>query len=255
MRHVVEEVPVERRVVVPLPPLPDLPSHEEKLLSRLRIHVGEQQPEIGELLPVVAGHLSDQRSLAVHDFVVRQGEHEVLREGVHHAEGQIVVMKLAVDGIFGEVAQRVVHPSHVPLHPESKPADVRRPRHHRPRRRLLGDHLHVRMDLVDVFIHPADEGDGFDVLPPAEIVRNPLALFARVVEVEHRGDRVDAQRVHVIDAEPVEGAAEQKAAHLVAPIVEDQRAPVGMESLARIGVLVQVCSVEIRQTVLVGGKV
>ena len=39
--------------------------------------------QVRELLPLVAGHLADERALAVHDFVVRQRQHEVLGERVH----------------------------------------------------------------------------------------------------------------------------------------------------------------------------
>ena len=66
-----QQVPVERGVVVPLAILPELAPHEEELLPGLSILVAEQQAQVGALLPVVAGHLVDQRSLAVHHLVVR----------------------------------------------------------------------------------------------------------------------------------------------------------------------------------------
>ena len=47
------------------------------------------------------GILLKQRALAVHHFVVRNRQHEILGEGVQHAEGDVVVVKLAVDRIFG----------------------------------------------------------------------------------------------------------------------------------------------------------
>src|ERR1044071_1167524 len=61
-------------------------------------------------------HFSNERPLAVHDFVVRQRQDEILRVRIHHPEGQVVVMEAPVNRVLGEVAQRVVHPSHVPLH-------------------------------------------------------------------------------------------------------------------------------------------
>jgi hypothetical protein len=42
--------------VVPLAPLAELAAHEQELLARLRPLVDQQQPQVGELLPVVAGH-------------------------------------------------------------------------------------------------------------------------------------------------------------------------------------------------------
>ena len=48
---------------------------------------------------------------------------------------------------------------------------------------------------------------------------------------------------------------QQEAAHLVAAVVEDEAAPVGVKALLRIGVLVQVRAVEVAEAVLVGGEV
>ncbi len=68
--------------MVPFLSLAELAAHEEKLLAGLGVHVAEQDAQVGELLPVVTGHLAEQRSLAVHDLVVGEGQHEVLVEGV-----------------------------------------------------------------------------------------------------------------------------------------------------------------------------
>jgi hypothetical protein len=58
--------------------LTELGAHEQELLARMSEHVGVEQPEIGETLPFVAGHAVDHRALAVHHFVVRERQHEVL---------------------------------------------------------------------------------------------------------------------------------------------------------------------------------
>jgi hypothetical protein len=68
--------------------------------------------------------------------------------------------------------------------------------------------------------------------------------LARVVEVEHRGDGVDAQPVHVELLDPVQRVGDEEVAHLVAAVVEDQRAPVLVLAAAGIGVLVQGLAVE-----------
>ena len=75
------------------------------------------------------GILSIKRALAVDDLVVRQGQDEVLGEGVDQAEAQAGRGVLAVDRVgFVEVAERVVHPAHVPLQAEPEPAEVGRSR-------------------------------------------------------------------------------------------------------------------------------
>jgi hypothetical protein len=113
--------------VAPLLPLGELAAHEEELLARVRPHEAVERAQVGELLPVVAGHLREQRPLAVHDFVVREREDEVLRERIDHREGQLVVVVAPVDRLALEVGERVVHPAHVPLEAEAEPAEVRRP--------------------------------------------------------------------------------------------------------------------------------
>ena len=56
-------------------------------------------------------------------------------------------------------------------------------------------------------------------------------------------------------AQPVERVREQEVAHLVAPVVEDERAPVGMRAAARVLVLVQRRAVEPRERPLVAREV
>ncbi len=51
----------------------------------------------------------------------------------------------------------------------------------------------------------------------------------------------------MVPVEPREGAGEQETAHLVAAVIENERAPVLLLALARIGVLVQVRAVKLRE--------
>ena len=119
-----QQFPADAVVVIPLLALADLLPHEQQLLAGMRPHVGQERAHVGELLPLVAGHFVEQRALAVHHLVVRNGQHEILGEGVQQAEGDVVVVILAVDGIVAEVVQHVVHPAHVPLHGEAQAVQV-----------------------------------------------------------------------------------------------------------------------------------
>src|SRR5580704_2775786 len=105
------------------------------------------------------------------------------------------------------------------------------------------------MFFVNFLIETAKKIDRFQVLAPAEFIRNPLALFAGVVEIKHGSDRIHAQAVDVIFVEPEHGARHQKAANLGAAVVEDVRLPVGMEALARVGVLVEMSAIEVGKAV------
>ena len=207
-------------------------------------HVGVEGAQVGVLLPVVAGHPRQQRALAVHHLVVRERQHELLGERVDQAEGQLVVVVAAVHRVEREVLERVVHPAHVPLEVEAQAARVGRPRHGRPGGRLLGRHQHARLGAVGHLVELAQEADRLEVLAAAVLVGQPLAGRPRVVAVEHRGHGVHAQPVGVVLAQPVEGARHEEVAHLVAAVVEDQRAPVGVRAAARVRVLVERRAVE-----------
>lgn len=82
MGLVVTEMPVETGVMVPFLPLPELTAHEQHLFAGMAVHVAIEQPEVGKSLPHVAGHLVEQRSFAVDHFVMREGQDEILTEGV-----------------------------------------------------------------------------------------------------------------------------------------------------------------------------
>src|SRR5947209_1271764 len=111
------------------------------------------------------------------------------------------------------------------------------------------------MSAVHDLVHAAEERDGAEVLAAAELVRHPLARLARVVEVERRRDGVDPETVGVIAVEPEERAVEQEVRDLVAAVVEDERAPVGMLALPRVGMLVEVGAVEVDEAMWIAREV
>src|SRR5260370_9974308 len=52
----------------------------------------------------------------------------------------------------------------------------------------------------------------------------------------------------------MERTAQKKAADFIAAVIEDQRLPIGMKSFARIGVLIEMRSVKVRESMLIGRK-
>ena len=164
-------------------------------------------------------------------------------------------MIAAMDGILREVGQRVMHPAHVPFHTEPQATHVGRPRHHRPRGRFLRDGLDSRVFLVSLGGELAQKINGFEIFASTELVWNPLSLFSRIVEIEHRSNSIHSQPVDVILIQPEQPARHKKAAHLVAAVVEDERLPVRMEALASIGVFEQVRAVKVGQPMRVGREV
>ena len=171
------------------------------------------------------------------------------------AERQLVVVVAAVDRVLLEVLERVVHPAHVPLEAEAQPAEVRRARDARPRRRLLGRADDARLVAVQDLVELLEERDRVEVLVAAELVGHPLAVLARVVEVQHRRDGIDADPVGVELARPEQRVGDEEVAHLVAAVVEDQRAPLRVRAAARVLVLVERRAVEARERPVVAREV
>ena len=100
-------------------------------------------------------------------------------------------------------------------------------------------------------VHALDEINGVEIFAAAELIGNPLAGLAGVVEVEHGGDRIHAEAVDVVLVEPEEGVGDEIVLNFVAAVIVDERAPIGMRALARIGVLVEMRAVELGKAVSV----
>src|SRR2546423_15154925 len=122
-------MPIELAVVVPLAPLTKFVAHEEQLFARMTKHPGVKHPQVGELLPFVARHLVDERTFAMHHFVVTEYENEMLLKRVEEREGDTALMKPAIDRIERHVVKEVVHPAHVPFEAEPESTEIDRPRH------------------------------------------------------------------------------------------------------------------------------
>ena len=123
---------------------------------------------------------------------------------------------------------------------------------------LVDSSAMVRMpgcSLVAELVELLEEVDRLEVLVAAEDVGDPFAGLARIVEVEHRGDGVDAEAVDVVALEPEQGVAEEEVADLGAAVVEDLRAPVAVLAEPRVLVLVEVGPVEVAQPVQVAREV
>ena len=172
-------------------------------------------------------------------------------KGIEQAEAEVVVVVFAVDRIQRHVPQRVVHPPHVPFEAKAEPADINRARHHRPGGQLLGHRGRAGLPEHQL-VHSAQERDRFEVFAPAESVRDPLPRVAAVVEVQHRGDRIDPDAVDVEFAQPVERARQQEIRDLTAAVIVDQRVPIGMIALPRVGVLVKRGTVKAAEPVRIG---
>src|SRR5690242_1992674 len=76
MLAILEHPPLETFLMLPFAALAELAAHEKELLARVRPHVTIEQPQVRELLPCIARHLADERTLSIYHFIVRKREHE-----------------------------------------------------------------------------------------------------------------------------------------------------------------------------------
>ena len=96
-------------------------------------------------------------------------------------------------------------------------------------------------------IHFSQEGHRLQVFAAAVFVGQPLTVFARIVQVEHGGDSIDANAIEVKLVQPVVRRGEQESFYLGTPVIEDVCAPVLMHAQARVFVLEQGSAVITRQ--------
>ena len=202
MIAVLQEVPVQAALYVPLARLRKFPAHEQQLGPGVGVHVPVEQAQIGEALPLVAGHPVQKAPFSMYYLIVRKRQHEVFRKRINQAEGELPVVVAAVNRIFFEVVERVVHPSHHPLLPKAQPTRVGWPRYARPGSGFLGHGEGVGKGPIYALVELAQKGNGLDIFLPPVLVRDPLSFFPGVIEVEHRGYSIHAQPVGMVLADP-----------------------------------------------------
>ena len=112
-------------------------------------------------------------------------------------------MPLSVQRIHVHIGQHVVHPAHIPLVVEAETVAVL-VGHAGERGALLGDHNLVAGDVRNRLTDLLKQRDRIEVFASAVDVRQPFAVAASVIEVQHAADRVDAQTVDVKLLEPVD---------------------------------------------------
>jgi hypothetical protein len=163
-------------------------------------------------------------------------------------------MMLAIDRMLADIVKRVVHPTHVPFVAKTEAAPVDRAGNHRPCGRLLSRGGRVRKSGKYLDIATAQKSDRLKILPPAMLVRNPAALGTAVIEIEHRGDRIDAQAIGPVTIKPEEPVHKQEIRDLGATEIVDQGVPVEMAALHRMGVLIYGGAIKLRESMRVIGK-
>ena len=85
-------------------------------------HIAIEGAQVGELCFVITGHLIDQAALAVHNFIVADGQDKIFTERIEEAERNFVMVAGTEQRVSLHVAEHIVHPAHVPLEVEAQAA-------------------------------------------------------------------------------------------------------------------------------------
>lgn len=117
---ILQQVPVHGVAPVPVAELTELRAHHGELLAGAGQHIEVEDPDAGELLPVLPGHNVDEGVFLVLLLVVGDGENEALGEGVFHGPGDVPVAALTVDAVQTQVVETVSHPAQIPFEGEAQ---------------------------------------------------------------------------------------------------------------------------------------
>ena len=121
--------------------------------------------------------------------------------------------------------------------------------------KLLADHQRARHLRLDCFIETLEKVDGFEVLPSALDIGSPFPGLLAIVQIEHRGDIVEPQAVHVVLLQPVEGIGDQELPYLLPSVVKDTGIPLAVLPLHGVAVFIAAAAVQIDQAIAVLGEV
>ena len=251
VQRLLAEVPVQRRVFIPLVELREILSHKEELLPGMSEHKEIGRLEISELVLCASRHLVDHGAFQMYDLIVGEDEDELLARGIAHAEGHFIVVELPEIGVQLHIVQEIVHPAHVPLKVKAEAVVLRPGRHLRPGCGFLRDDDAPVAAAADHGVQVLEKFYRIEISVSAEAIRDPLSVSSAVIQIEHGGDRVHTEAVDMVLFIPVERISDQKVLHLVLGIVENFCPPVRVLPHPGIRIFIAGRAVEVRKSVRV----
>ena len=106
----------------------------------------------------------------MHDFVVRQRQHEVFGPRVHLTESQLVVLEFAIHRVFFKIREAVVHPAHIPFHRKPQTAQIDWPGNCGPGGGFFSKRQHAGMQTVYLRVELTQEGNRLEVFATAMLI-------------------------------------------------------------------------------------
>ena len=231
--------------LVPLIKFRDILSHEQQLPAGMQHHVSIGQTQIGKFILNLARHFPNQCSLPVDYFVMGEHKHEILAVSIYHAECQFIMVMGTEIGVKSNIAQIVIHPSHIPFYVKAKPVILHISRNFRPCGGFLGNHQHTRIPSLHYGIQMFQQFHRFQILMAAVHIGHPLPVALPVIQVKHGSHRIHPDSVRMILLNPIKGIGNQVIGNLRPAVIINQCPPMRMRAFPRILMFIETGSVKV----------
>ena len=142
-----------------------------------------------------------------------------------------------------------MHPAHVPFVGEAKAVIFRCRCDLRPCGGFFRNDDRAVLTAADDGIQMLEEFNCVEVSVSAVFVRDPFAVLAAIVQIQHGRNRIHTKSVNVIIIEPVQCVSDHEVQDFIAGVVKALCAPVRMFAHSRICIFIGRLAVKVRKTV------
>ena len=210
MLVILEQIPLNLALLIPLVKLRNVLAHKQKLLARVHHHIAVCRTQVCKLRTLLSRHLSDHRAFSMYYLIVRKSQHKILAVRVDHAERKLAVVVRAEERIKLHIAEKIIHPAHIPLIIKSKTVLFYRRCDLWPCRGFFRDQNRAISILLKDRVEMLKEFHCFQILMTAVHICHPFAVILAVIQIQHRSDCVHTDTVCMIDIFPEERICDQE---------------------------------------------
>ena len=154
-------------------------------------------------------------------------------------------------GIISNIIYIIVHKSHIPFQIKSKPPIIQFTCNLWKSGTFFSDCENTGISFFHDGIKMLHHLDRFEVLITAINICNPLSILFSIIQVQHTGNRIHTDSVHMVFFYPEKSICYQIVGHLRSSIIIYQGSPVSMKALSGISVFIETCSVKIRKPIYI----
>ena len=145
---------------------------------------------------------------------------------VCHRKCQLVVNSFTEQRIFGNVLQKVIHPSHVPFVGKSQATIFRTGSYFRPCCRFFRDHHCSRLSALYNRIQVFQELYSFQIFISTILIWHPLTILFSIIQVKHRSYCICPKTIHMEFIQPEQRASDQEIHNFFFAVIKDVCSPV-----------------------------